>query len=76
MLSRANHAPLLSQNTDGSASLVITWSGEHSAFVEEPQSSETIRAKTDKMLAFAKRKGLWRLETFSTRVTGTEVGVP
>ena len=58
---------------DGSPSLVLPWSGENLAFVDEVQAGETSRPRRDKVLVCAKREGLSRLEVFSTRVTDYEV---
>lgn len=63
----------LQTGDDGAPTLVIPWSGENLAFVDEVQSGETSRPRKDKVLACAKRKGLSRLEVFSTRVSDFEV---
>lgn len=53
---------------------MLPWSGENLAFVDEVQPGETSRPRRDKVLVCAKRKGLSRLEVFSTRVLDFEVG--
>eukprot|EP00752_Nemacystus_decipiens_P012886 g11406.t2 len=60
---------------DGSPSLVLPWSGENLAFVDEVQAGETCRPRRDKVLACEKRDGLSRLAVFSTRATDYEVVV-
>eukprot|EP00903_Cladosiphon_okamuranus_P017650 g16254.t1 len=58
---------------DGPPTLILPWSGENLAFVDEVQPGETSRPRRDKVLACAKREGLSKLEVFSTRVTNYEV---
>ncbi|CAM9212025.1 unnamed protein product [Ectocarpus sp. 13 AM-2016] len=58
---------------DGSPTLVVPWSGENLALADEVRPGETTRPRRDKVLKFAKRKGLSKLEVFSTRVTDFEV---
>lgn len=58
---------------DGSPTLVVPWSGENLALADEVQPGEMTRPRRDKVLKFAKRKGLSKLEVFSTRVTDFEV---
>ncbi|CAN0145147.1 unnamed protein product [Scytosiphon promiscuus] len=58
---------------DGAPYLVVSWSAENLVFMDEVEPGETTRPRRDKVLVCAKRKGLSRLEVFSTRVTNVEV---
>lgn len=58
---------------DGSQTLVMPWSGEDLAFVDEARQGGTSRPVRGNVSACTRRAGHVKLDMFSTRVTTFEV---